>query len=58
MVNGEKLEAALALLRAFVHRLDGLKRQRNPHRPLLLSILVLPVPNKFCHSEPRKLYRE
>src|SRR5713226_3976208 len=45
----KKLEIAPAILRALVDRLDGLKRQRNSHRPLLLISFVLPIPNQFGH---------
>src|SRR5437016_10261817 len=48
----EKFKIPPSIFRALVDRLNGLKRQRNPHRPLLLALLVLSIPNEFCH-EPR-----
>jgi len=42
-------EHPLQLLHALVHRLDGLKRQGNPYRTLLLAMSILTVPDEFCH---------
>ena len=37
------------------YRLNGLKRQRNPHRRLLLSINILSVPDEFRHPSALKI---
>ena len=47
--GGKKLKIAAAILRALVDRLDRLKRESNPYRPLFLSALVLPIPDEFGH---------
>jgi len=45
----KKITQALSLLRAFIDRLNGLKRQRNPHRCDFLAVPVFFFPNKFSH---------
>src|SRR6185437_5489781 len=45
----KQLQGPLPVGRALIHRLNRLKRQRNPHRRLLLSINILPIPDEFRH---------
>src|SRR5579883_38147 len=50
---GEKFEVAPAVLSAFVDCFDCLKRERDPHRPLLLAVsVVFSFPNEFGHFFP------
>src|SRR5205823_5279545 len=49
----EQVQAPLTILYALVDRLDGLKRERNLHRGLLLATFVLPIPYEFCHADRR-----
>ena len=45
----KKLKVAPSVLRTLVDRLNRLERQRDPHRSLLLSVFVFPVPDQFGH---------
>lgn len=47
--GSKEIKRPLPLLRAFIHRLDRLKRQRNPHRRDFFVVLVLSFPNEFSH---------
>ncbi|HKS65966.1 MAG TPA: hypothetical protein VJR26_01910, partial [Candidatus Acidoferrales bacterium] len=47
---GEKLKIASAILGAFIDRFDRLKRERDPHRSLLLAVsVVFSIPDEFGH---------
>lgn len=51
VAGGEEFKIAAAVGRAFVHRLDGLEGQRDPHRPLPLAVRpIFPFPNQFGHQ--------
>src|SRR5437867_8150190 len=51
--SGKEIKGTSPVLRAFVDRLDGLKRKGNPDRRDLLAVLVFPLPGKFSHPKPR-----
>lgn len=43
---------------AFIHRLNRLKRQRQPHRCDLLVVFVFAFPNQFGHVAPFAMCNE